>query len=353
MDQPRTVTAPEELRAELPADAATTARVGRWRGRIEDVLAGRDDRVLAVVGPCSVHDLTATRRYAARLRDLADGLSGELLVVLRSFFEKPRSTVGWTGLFTDPALDGGSDVERGMRSARRLLLDVAELGLPAATEWVSPFAPAYLADLVGYGTIGARTVESQPHRQLAAALPMPVGMKNGTTGSLRAAVDAVVAARHPHGFLGIGPRGSVAWTSATGNPGAHVVLRGGVSGPNYDAISVHRLLRRLRTAGLPEAVVIDASHGNSGKDHARQPGVVGDIGAQLASGNRAIRGVMVESFLVPGRQDVLPGRALTEGQSITDSCLGWDDTAELLRRLAAAVRARRRTGDLVDWLALA
>lgn len=346
------VTSPAHLLAEIPANQVIDAKVAAWRRSIEDVLAGRDDRVLVVVGPCSVHDVVATKLYARHLRELAAELNDELVVVMRAYFEKPRTTVGWTGLLADPALDDTSDIETGLRLSRRLLLDLAELDLPVATEWVSPLASDYLGDLVSYGAIGARTVESQVHRQLASALPMPIGMKNGTSGSLQAAVDAVVTARHPHRFLASGDSGTVTWVRSSGNAAAHVILRGGKSGPNYGITSVRRAAAMLRSAGLPPAVVIDVSHGNSGKDHTKQPMVAAAVGAQVASGVEAIRGVMLESFLVGGRQDV----GATEpvyGQSITDACLGWEDTATVLRDLAASVRASRRTCDSANWLQLA
>ncbi|MCA1187638.1 MULTISPECIES: 3-deoxy-7-phosphoheptulonate synthase [unclassified Saccharopolyspora] len=347
------VTSPAALSAELPVDQAATSKIADWRRSIAEVLAGEDDRVLAVVGPCSLHDAAATRQYASRLRGLAAELSDEIFVVMRAYLEKPRTTVGWTGLLADPGLDGSADIETGLRTSRRLLLELADLDLPTATEWVSPIAPDYLGDLISYGAIGARTVESQVHRQLTSALPMPIGMKNGTSGSLQAAVDAIVAARHPHSFLASGADGAVTWVRSTGNPAAHIILRGGATGPNYDATSVRKAVGKLRSAGVPPAVVVDASHGNSGKDHTRQPSVVAAVGDQIASGTAAIRGVMVESFLVPGRQDIGAARPLRFGQSITDACLGWDDTAAVLRDLAASVRASRRTCDSANWLQLA
>ncbi|WP_243795527.1 3-deoxy-7-phosphoheptulonate synthase [Saccharopolyspora gloriosae] len=346
------VTSPARLLAEIPADQSVTAKVATWRRSIEDVLAGRDDRLLAVVGPCSVHDVSATKLYAQYLRELADELADELVVVMRAYFEKPRTTVGWTGLLADPALDDTADIEAGLRLSRELLLDLAELDLPVATEWVSTLAADYLGDLISYGAIGARTVESQVHRQLASALPMPIGMKNGTSGSLQAAVDAVITARHPHRFLAAGDSGSVTWVRSSGNAAAHMILRGGKSGPNYGIASVRRAAAMLRTACLPPAVVIDVSHGNSGKDHAKQPKVAAAVGAQVASGVDVIRGVMLESFLVGGRQDISTTDPVF-GQSITDACLGWDDTGTTLRDLAASVRASRRTCDSANWLQLA
>ncbi|GAA2790002.1 3-deoxy-7-phosphoheptulonate synthase [Saccharopolyspora taberi] len=337
---------PAATAAELPAGTGVAEQVRRSRADIAGVLDGRDDRLLVVVGPCSIHDPEAARTYAGRLRGIARELGDDLLVVMRTYFEKPRTTVGWAGLLTDPDLDGTADLARGLRTARRVLLDVAGLGLPAATEWLHPLAAAHLGDLVGYGAIGARTVESQIHRQLASALPMPVGMKNGTGGSLRVAVDAVIAAGARHTFPWVGEDGSPTAVRSRGNPDAHVILRGGADGPNYDQVWVNRLSRLLRECGLPQRVVIDASHGNSGKSHARQQRVAVEIAAQLAAGATAVRGVMLESFLLPGRQDA----ALEYGRSITDACMGWDDTADVLRVLASAVRARRRAGAVAAWM---
>ncbi|QEU99259.1 3-deoxy-7-phosphoheptulonate synthase [Streptomyces viridifaciens] len=334
------VSTPEELLRELPltASAARSVHAGRLVAR--QVLDGDDDRLLVVVGPCSIHDVNAGLAYAKYLGDLGRDLMDDLAVVMRVYIEKPRTTVGWTGMLTDPALDGSLDLDRGLRATRALMLEIAEMGTAIATEWLSPAAPAYLADLVSWGAIGARTVESQVHRQLASGLPMPVGMKNGSTGSVGVAVDAVRSAAAPHAYLGLGPDGRPVKLHTSGNPDCHVVLRGASGRPNYDAENVRETARLLAEAGLPTGLVIDASHGNSGKDHVQQAVVARQIGEQIAEGGTDIRGVMLESFLIPGRQELGEGEPVF-GQSVTDACMGWDATAEVLRDLAAAVRRRR------------
>jgi 3-deoxy-7-phosphoheptulonate synthase len=293
-----------------------------------------------VVGPCSVHDPKAAGEYATLLKEQADRLSDNLLIVMRVYFEKPRSTVGWKGLINDPALDGTGDVSTGLRIARKLLLEIVGRGLPTAVEFLDPITPQYIADTVAWGAIGARTVESQVHRQLASGLSMPIGMKNRPDGSIPTAIEAIQAAAVPHVFPGIDYSGTPAILHTTGNPDTHLVLRGGGGKPNYSAADVENALQLLRKDALPERVVIDCSHGNSGKDHRRQPSVADDVAAQVAGGQRGISGVMLESFLVPGRQDL--GGELTYGQSITDACMGWDMTVPVLKELAAGVRERRR-----------
>ncbi|HEY1573111.1 MAG TPA: 3-deoxy-7-phosphoheptulonate synthase [Pseudonocardiaceae bacterium] len=330
---------PSLLRYELPADDAVAATVTRGRDGVVDVLDGRDDRLLVVVGPCSIHDPDAALEYAHRLADRAATLTGELVVVMRTYFEKPRTTVGWKGLINDPGLDGGCQVNHGLRLARRLLLDVSALGLPVGCEFLDPITPQFIADVVSWGSIGARTSASQTHRQLCSALSMPIGIKNATNGDVTDAVDGIRAAAASHVFMGINADGLAALISTTGNPDCHVVLRGGGGGPNYSAESVADVLGRLRAAGLPERVIVDASHGNSGKDHTRQPGVVRDVAGRIARGERGVVGLMMESFLVAGRQDL--GPAMTRGRSVTDACLDWDTTSTLLGELADAVRARR------------
>lgn len=337
------LTTPALLHHELPLDAPLAAAVLNDRRAVSRVLDREDDRLLVVVGPCSVHDPAAALEYAERLRAAADRLADDLLIVMRVYFEKPRSTVGWKGLINDPGLDGSGDVNTGLRRARALLLDVLRLGLPVGCEFLDPITPQYIADTVGWGAIGARTVESQVHRQLASGLSMPIGMKNRPDGSIGTAVDAIRAAGVPHVFPGIDFSGTPAIMHTRGNTDGHLVLRGGGGRPNYDAESVAGALDLLRAAGLPERLVIDASHANSGKDHRNQPLVAADVAAQLAAGQRGITGVMLESFLLPGRQDLDPTRELVYGRSVTDACLGWDDTAEVLAELAAAVRARRAT----------
>jgi 3-deoxy-7-phosphoheptulonate synthase len=330
---------PSLLRHELPIDAAIADTVTRSRAEVVDVLDGRDDRLIVVVGPCSIHDPEAALDYARLLAEHTEKVSGELRVVMRAYFEKPRTTVGWKGLINDPGLDETFDVNTGLRTARRLLLDVSALGLPVGCEFLDPITPQFLADVVSWGAIGARTAASQVHRQLCSALSMSVGIKNSTEGDVQAAIDGIRAAAASHVFMGINRDGLAALITTTGNPDCHVILRGGTPGPNYDAASVAATLDRLRAAGLPERVMIDASHGNSGKDEARQAEVVRDIAGRIAAGERGVVGVMMESFLVAGRQDLGPD--MTRGQSITDACLSWATTADLLDELAEAVAARR------------
>lgn len=344
LDEQRTakispLVSPASLRAELSVEPRIASTVTSSRRDVVEVLDGRDDRLVVVVGPCSIHDPAAALDYAHRLAAHADMLSGELCVVMRTYFEKPRSTVGWKGLINDPGLDGTYDVNTGLRTARALLLDIIALGLPVGCEFLDPITPQFLADVVTWGAIGARTAASQVHRQLCSALSMPVGIKNPTDGDVQVAVDGVGAAGASHVFMGIDHDGVAALVTTAGNPDAHVILRGGATGPNHDAASVDSTLAALRRAGLPERVVVDASHGNSGKDHVRQAAVTREIAARIAAGERGVAGVMLESFLVAGRQDV--GADMIYGQSVTDSCMDWDTTAALLDELAGAVAARR------------
>jgi len=334
---------PALLREEHPVDAAVAKLVRQGRADTVDILNGRDDRLLVVVGPCSVHDPKAALDYARRLAAKADELRGELHVVMRVYFEKPRTTLGWKGLINDPDLDGTFAVNKGLRLARKLLLDVSAMGLPVGCEFLDPITPQFIADIVTWGSIGARTAASQVHRQLCSALSMPVGIKNSTEGDVQVAVDATRAAAASHVFPGINTDGLAALLTTSGNPDCHVILRGGSAGPNYDAATVSDTLARLAKSGLPERVIIDASHGNSGKDHVRQASVVRELAERIANGERGIAGLMLESFLVAGRQDLELGHTenLTYGQSITDGCMSWDDTAALLDTLATAVRARR------------
>jgi 3-deoxy-7-phosphoheptulonate synthase len=334
------VPTPAELRRDVPVTAVARDAVRDARTAASDILAGRDDRLLVVVGPCSVHDPLAALDYAHRLAEQARRQRDRLQVVMRVYFEKPRTTVGWKGLLNDPHLDGSHDIATGLRSGRTLLRDIVELDLATAGEFLDPASSDYLSDLIGYGAIGARTAASQVHRQMVSGLPMPVGIKNATDGDVQVAVDAVVSASSPHRFLGTDLSGRLASMGTVGNPDAHVILRGGSNGPNYDTHSVGDAAARLGRAGLSQRVVIDASHGNSGKDHLRQREVLGDIARRVALGDESIAGVMAESFLVEGRQDLGTGR-LTYGQSITDACLGWDSTVEALEVLGAAVSARR------------
>jgi 3-deoxy-7-phosphoheptulonate synthase len=331
---------PAKLLEELPLGEERGKAVVRGRGEVGNVLDGSDDRVLVVVGPCSVHDPAAALDYAGRLAELSRGLSRDLLIAMRVYFEKPRTTTGWKGLINDPHLDDSGDVNTGLRKARQLLLEVLDLGLPVGTEFLDPITPQYIADAVAWGAIGARTTESQTHRQLGSGLSMPVGFKNRTDGDVQVAVDAVRAAAAPHAFAGIDDNGAPAVLYTTGNPDGHVILRGGRGAPNHDAEGVGEALSRLRAAGLPERLVVDASHDNSGKDPARQMLAAGQIADQVADGNAAIVGVMLESFLVEGRQDLGEGE-LVYGQSITDPCMDWDATVSVLGQLGDAVRARR------------
>ena len=337
----RPLVPPAILLEELPLGERGAVTVTRGREEVSTVLRGADDRLVVVVGPCSIHDPVAGLEYGRRLKALADDLAGDLCIVMRVYFEKPRTTVGWKGLINDPRLDGSFAINEGLRRARRLLLDLAELGLPAGCEFLDPISPQFTSDLVSWGAIGARTTESQVHRELASGLSMPVGFKNGTDGGVQIAIDAVRSSAHPHSFLGVTEQGLGAIVATRGNPDCHVILRGGQSGPNHDAASVGRVAGALRAAGLAPRLMIDASHGNSGKDYRRQPVVAQDIGEQVGAGDRSIFGVMLESFLEDGRQDLVAGQPLRYGQSITDACLGWDLTVPVLTDLAKAVRSRR------------
>jgi 3-deoxy-7-phosphoheptulonate synthase len=337
----RPLVPPAILMETLPISERASTTVADGRQAITRVLRGDDDRLIVVVGPCSIHDVKAARDYAARLKAAADRLAGDLLLVMRVYFEKPRTTVGWKGLINDPHLDGSFAINEGLHLARGLLLDLAEAGMPTGSEFLDTITPQYLADLVSWGAIGARTTESQVHRELASGLSVPVGFKNGTDGNVQIAIDAVQAASHPHHFLSVTKQGLSAIVATRGNADGHVILRGSASGPNYGAEAVATAVAALEKAGLSGRVMIDCSHGNSRKDALRQPRVADDIAAQLAAGSRAIAGVMIESHLVGGRQDPGPDRLLTYGQSITDACLAWDDTQPVLDGLARAVQKRR------------
>ena len=338
----RPLVPPAILIEELPLTERGSETVARGREAVGRVLNGADDRLVVIVGPCSIHDPGAALDYAGRLKSLADELARELCVVMRVYFEKPRTTVGWKGLINDPRLDGSFVINEGLRLARRLLRDLSELGLPAGCEFLDPISPQYTSDLVTWGAIGARTTESQVHRELASGLSMPVGFKNGTDGGVQIAIDAVRAAAHPHRFLGVTEQGLAGIVATRGNPDCHVILRGGATGPNHDATSVQKVLAALRDAGMPPRLMIDASHGNSEKDYKRQPQVTREVAAQVAQGEMAITGMMMESFLVDGRQELRDPASLVYGQSITDACMGWDMTVPVLKDLATAVRARRK-----------
>jgi 3-deoxy-7-phosphoheptulonate synthase len=332
---------PVILLEELPISSGEAAFVRERRRAIGELIVGRDPRLLVVVGPCSIHDPVAALEYAARLRSAADRYAEDLLIVMRTYFEKPRTTVGWKGLINDPDLDGSFAINRGLRVARQFLLEVTRLGLPTGLEFLDPISPQFFADLVCWGAIGARTSESQVHRELASGLSMPVGFKNGTGGSIGVAVDAISASRYPHQFLSVTKQGLAAIVETRGNEHTHLILRGGGGKPNYDAASVEAASAALKQAGLSEGLMVDCSHGNSGKDPRRQPLVAADLAGQMLGGSRRIMGVMLESFLVAGNQPLRPRAELTPGQSVTDACLSWDETLPVLDLLAQAARRRR------------
>ncbi|MCP5130979.1 MAG: 3-deoxy-7-phosphoheptulonate synthase [Pseudomonadales bacterium] len=331
---------PQDLIADIRVSDRAAETVAKARQTIHRILAGEDDRLLVIVGPCSIHDPAAAREYAGLLRAAADKLSDDVFVVMRVYFEKPRTTVGWKGLINDPDLNNTFQITKGLHLARQLLLDLAELGLPAGTEYLDLISPQYYADLVSWGAIGARTTESQTHRELASGLSCPVGFKNATDGDIQVAVDAIRSASQPHHFLSVTKQGHSAIFQTAGNEDCHVILRGGKH-PNYDMFSVDDASSLLAKAGLPARIMIDASHANSRKIPARQINVASDIATQVARGCRSIFGLMLESNLVEGRQDVVAGQALTYGQSITDPCMDWADTESLLQEMATAVRLRR------------
>ena len=336
----RALVSPAVLLEELPVTAEIEALVEATREAISEVLRGGDDRLVVVVGPCSVHDHDEAMQYARLLKPLADALADELIVVMRVYFEKPRTTVGWKGYINDPRLDGSFRINEGLRRARELLLEINALGLPAGTEFLDLLSPQYQSDLIAWGAIGARTTESPSHRQLASGLSCPVGFKNGTDGGVQVAADALVSAAAPHAFMGMTKMGVAAIFETRGNADGHVILRGGKS-PNYDAAHVAAACTALTKAGLRAQVMVDCSHANSAKQHRRQIDVAADVAAQLAAGERRIIGVMVESHLQAGRQDLRDGVPLQPGVSITDACIGWTDTVPLLQGLAQAVRQRR------------
>ena len=335
---------PAALLYELKLTEPQQQTVERTRAEVQAVLDGTDDRLLVVTGPCSVHDPKAALEYAARLAGLRDRFADDLLIVMRVYFEKPRTVTGWKGLINDPGMDGSYDVHRGLRTARRLLLDIVSQGLPVGCEWLDPITPQYIADTVTWGAIGARTTESQVHRQLASGLSMPVGFKNGTDGDVQVAVDALRASATSHTFFGVTVHGAGAVVTTTGNADTHVILRGGRSGPNYSSSHVTKALDLISAAGLPRRIMVDASHGNSGKDYRRQTAVAESLAGQIAGGEAGLAGVMLESFLVAGRQDPGDPATLTYGQSVTDACLDIEMTASALETLAVSVQARHAAG---------
>ncbi|MEW5903250.1 MAG: 3-deoxy-7-phosphoheptulonate synthase AroG [Pseudomonadota bacterium] len=334
------LTPPSHLLREFPVSDTAAETTFTARAAIHGILHGADDRLMVVVGPCSIHDTASALDYAARLKSEADRLGADLVVVMRVYFEKPRTTVGWKGLINDPHLDGSFKINEGLRMARKLLWEINEMGLPCATEFLDVVTPQYTADLIAWGAIGARTTESQVHRELASGISCPIGFKNGTDGNLRIAVDAIKAAASPHHFLSVTKAGHTAIFSTNGNEDCHVILRGGKQ-PNYDAASVDAACKELANAGLAARVMIDFSHANSRKEFQRQVEVAEDCAAQLANGEERIAGVMIESNIKEGRQDLVPGKPLVHGVSITDACIGWEDTVRVLDMLAEGVRQRR------------
>ena len=332
---------PQTVIREFPRSEAATRTVAGARRAIHRILHGEDERLVVVIGPCSVHDPEAALDYAARLAEQRRRHAADLEIIMRVYFEKPRTTVGWKGLINDPDLDGSFRIDKGLRTARGLLLTINELGLPAGCEFLDTATPQYFADLVGWGAIGARTTESQIHREMASGLSCPVGFKNGTDGNVRIALDAVTSASHPHHFLAVTKSGEAAIAATTGNEDCHIILRGGSDRPNHDAAGVDAACAAAERAGVRPIVMIDASHANSAKKPENQPLVVDDVAGRIADGDRRIIGLMVESNLLAGRQDLVPGRTLVYGQSITDGCVDWDTSVAMLERLASAVERRR------------
>lgn len=336
------VISPQALHDHFPINERASRLIYDTRAQIHNILTGEDDRVLVVVGPCSIHDPQAARDYAQRLLEVRERMASDLLIVMRVYFEKPRTTVGWKGLINDPDLDESFQINKGLHLARSLLLDINTLGVPAATEFLDLISPQYIADLVSWGAIGARTTESQGHRELASGLSCPVGFKNGTDGNVRIAIDAIRAAERSHIFMSLTKEGRSAIFHTRGNDDCHIILRGGNGQPNYAAPFVADAASKLKEAGLRQKLMVDCSHANSNKDFRKQLTVAEDIASQLAQGTQSIMGVMLESHLTEGRQDVQDGCSLTYGQSITDACLGWEDSLKALEQLAAGVRARRQ-----------
>ncbi|MBK1833300.1 3-deoxy-7-phosphoheptulonate synthase [Roseibacillus ishigakijimensis] len=335
---------PAVLNYYLPITPAAARLVADARQQATNILHGKDDRLLVVIGPCSIHDPKAAVEYGEKLKPLIDQYADDLQIVMRVYFEKPRTTVGWKGLINDPHLDGSFDINRGLRVARGLLLELAEKGIPAGTEFLDTISPQYIADLIAWGAIGARTTESQIHRELASGLSMPVGFKNGTGGSVQLALDAIGASSKSHHFLSVTKQGVSAIVCTTGNDACHIILRGGSNGPNYDADSIAETVACLQKEGLPPHLMVDCSHGNSNKDYRNQPKVVASLAEQIAGGSTAISSVMIESNLVEDKQSLGEGdlEKLTYGQSVTDACIGWETTGEVLATLAQAVRQRRQ-----------
>jgi len=332
---------PAILFEELPITERASTVVAEGRDQATRIVRGDDDRLLVVVGPCSIHDTDAALEYARQLLPWREKLAADLCILMRVYFEKPRTTVGWKGLINDPDLDGSFQINRGLRRARQLLLELAEMGMPAGSEFLDTISPQFIADLISWGAIGARTTESQIHRELASGLSVPVGFKNGTDGNVQICIDAIRAAAGSHHFLSVTKQGLSAIVATKGNDACHVILRGSSAGPNHDQASIEGVVAKLRAAGLTERVMVDCSHGNSRKDYRRQVEVAAEVADQVAAGSPSICGVMLESHLVEGRQDLVPGKPLTYGQSITDACISWETTVPILEQLALAVRERR------------
>jgi 3-deoxy-7-phosphoheptulonate synthase len=337
----QTLPPPTQLHDDIPVSPRANQTVDAARGALANILNGQDPRLFVVVGPCSIHDIKAAMEYAHRLKALADEVADQIFVVMRVYFEKPRTTVGWKGLVNDPRMDDTFRIEEGLRLARRLLVDLNEMGLPCGTEALDPITPQYLGDMIAWSAIGARTTESQTHREMASGLSSPVGFKNGTDGDLEVALNAMLSAAQPHAFLGINGSGQVAITQTRGNPFGHLILRGGAV-PNYDSVAVAQAQTALEAAKLPVNIVVDCSHANSRKNHALQALVLKDVVQQVATGNRAIKGVMLESNLFEGNQKLARPQDLRYGVSITDACMGWDTTSACLREAAAVLRAAKR-----------
>lgn len=340
IEQHQVLVTPEELKAQLPVDTTLREAINQYRQTVKDIVDRKDPRMLVVVGPCSIHDVEAAKEYAGRLKVLADEISDQVFVVMRAYFEKPRSTVGWKGLINDPHLDDSFKVAEGLQIGRRLLLELSGLGLPLATEALDPITPQYLQDLISWSAIGARTTESQTHREMASGLSCPVGFKNGTDGSLGVAINALESVASPHRFLGINPTGQVSVIETKGNAHAHVVLRGVSNGPNYESPHITACENALEKLGLTQSIMVDCSHANSNKDHKQQRKVVESVIAQIAEGNRSITGLMIESHLNAGNQSINNPQGLSYGVSITDACIDWEETDDLLRHLADRLASR-------------
>lgn len=331
---------PEKLIAEIPVSDEAAQTVLNARKNIQNIMQGTDKRLLMITGPCSIHDVNAALEYADRLQGLIEATKDELFIVMRVYFEKPRTTVGWKGLINDPDLDDSFKINKGLRTARKLLADLAESGISAGTEFLDPISPQYVTDLIAWGAIGARTTESQVHRELASGLTCPIGFKNATDGGLQIAVDAIQSSSHPHHFLGVTKQGKTAILTTSGNPDCHVILRGGNNQPNYDTGSIDQAGQLLEKAGLPTRLIVDCSHANSYKDHEKQVDVANEIADNIAKGEDRIFGVMLESHLVSGRQNLVNGKAETYGQSVTDACMGWEATEQVINKFAAAIKQR-------------